>query len=53
MKRTYIAPTVEIQHTTLVTIIALSIPVDSSKNTGQQLGREEYDWDIWDDEDEE
>ena len=47
MKRTYIAPAYEVLTTTPVTMMAMSVVIDSSKSGGEALVKESDDWDIW------
>lgn len=55
MKKTYIAPAVEINNTIQATVIALSggsIPAGEGEGSHEAEGKMESDWNIWGSDDE-
>jgi len=52
MKKTYIAPSVEIENVELIQMIALSVPADGETGDGSDISTkgENEDWNIWSEE---
>ena len=51
MKKTYIAPAVEINNAEVSTIIAISVQIGDNSESHSHTGdvKEQGDWNIWDD----